>query len=65
MVVSDYDVRRYTNKLLELVDDGLLDKSNVILACVKWMSEDDVQSMMEANEFVRPDELDEEDEDES
>jgi hypothetical protein len=65
MVVSDYDVRRYTNKLLELVDDEQLDKDNVILACVKWMSEDDVQSMMEANEFVRPDELDEEDEDES
>ena len=38
-----YDTRKYTNKLLELVDDGCLDKDEVIMACVKWMSEDDVQ----------------------
>ena len=54
------DVRRYTNLLLEMVDEGLLDKDNVIMACVKYMSEDDVQDMMEHNEFIRPDELDEE-----
>tara|TARA_R110000824_G_scaffold106335_2_gene251231 strand:+ start:954 stop:1124 length:171 start_codon:yes stop_codon:yes gene_type:complete len=54
------DVRRYTNLLLEMVDEGLLDKDNVIMACVKYMSEDDVQDMMEHNELVRPDELDEE-----
>lgn len=46
------DVRKYTNILLEMVDEGLLDKDNVIMACVKYMSEDDVQDMMEHNEYV-------------
>ena len=35
-----------------MVDEGLLDRDNVIMACVKYMSEDDVQDMMEHNEFV-------------
>ena len=51
--------REYTNKLLELVEDGLLDRDTVIMACVKYMSEDDVKDMMESNEFIL-----EEDEDE-
>ena len=46
------DVREYTNLLLEMVDEGLLDKDNVIMACVKYMSEDDVQDMMEHNDYV-------------
>jgi len=53
--------REYTNKLLELVEDGLLDRDTVIMACVKYMSEDDVKDMMESNEFIL--EEDEEDED--
>jgi hypothetical protein len=44
--------REYTNKLLEMVEEGLLDRDTVIMACVKYMSESDVQDMMEANEFV-------------
>jgi hypothetical protein len=48
--------REYTNKLLEMVDEGLLDKDMVIMACVKYMSEDDVRGMMEANEFLEQDE---------
>ena len=42
----------YTNKLLEMVEEGLLDKDMVIMACVKFMSERNVQAMMEANEFI-------------
>jgi len=53
--------REYTNQLLEMVEDGLLDKDQVILACVKYMSEDDVKDMMVANEFVF--ELEEDDDD--
>jgi hypothetical protein len=52
--------REYTNKLLEMVDEGLLDKDMVIMACVKFMSEDDVRDMMEANEFILEDEDDDE-----
>jgi hypothetical protein len=44
--------REYTNRLLEMVEDGLLDRDNVIMACVKYMSESDVQDMMECNEFI-------------
>ena len=44
--------REYTNKLLEMVEQGLLDRDNVIMACVKYMSEDDVRDMMECNEFI-------------
>ena len=43
--------RENTDKLLEMLEDGLLDKDAVLLACVKWMSEDDVREMMEANEI--------------
>jgi hypothetical protein len=44
--------REYTCKLLEMVEHGLLDRDNVIMACVKYMSEDEVRDMMHANEFT-------------
>lgn len=52
--------REHTNKLLEMIEEGLLNPDTVILACLKYMSEDEVKDMMEANEFI----LDEEEEDE-
>lgn len=55
--------REATNKLLEMIDEGLLDRDTVILACVGYMSEDDVADMCRVNEFVDEDEEDEEDED--
>jgi len=51
--------REYTSRLLDMIEDGLLDRDTVIMACVKYMSESDVQDMMESNEFIL-----EEDEDE-
>lgn len=45
-------IRKYTNLLLEMLDDGLLDRDLVIEACVKYMSEDDVRGMMEVNELI-------------
>jgi hypothetical protein len=54
--------REYTNKLLEMVEEGILDRDNVIMACVKYMSEDDVKDMMECNEFIEEDETEGEDE---
>lgn len=51
-------MRVYTNMLLELVEDGMLDKDTVIMACLKYMSEDDVKDMMEANEFVVDEDFD-------
>jgi hypothetical protein len=54
--------RKYTNMLLEMIEDGLLDRDTVIMACVKFMSEAEVQDMMEANEFIE-EQFEDEDED--
>jgi hypothetical protein len=48
--------REYTNKLLEMVEEGILDRDNVIMACVKYMSEDEVRDMMHTNEFIEDEE---------
>ena len=53
------DIRKATNKLLEMVDNGLLSPTTVITMCLKWMSEDDVKEMCEANEIYFEDEEDE------
>ena len=44
-------MRDATNKILEMIEDGLLDKDQVIMACLKYMSEDDVADMAHVNEF--------------
>ena len=44
--------RETTNRLLEMVDDGILDARELALACLKYMSEDDVKDMAESNEFL-------------
>jgi hypothetical protein len=43
--------REATNKILEMVEEGILDRDTVIMACLKYMSEDDVADMAHANEF--------------
>ena len=53
--------REYTNKILEAVEADMLDKDVVIMACLKYMSEQQVKDMAEANEFFAHE--DEEDED--
>jgi hypothetical protein len=45
------DVRKATNKILEMVEEGILDKDMVIMSCLKYMSEDDVADMAHCNEF--------------
>jgi hypothetical protein len=52
-------VRQATNYLLQCVEEGLLDKDTVIMACVKYMSEDDVAEMCRINEFFPASEEDE------
>jgi len=54
--------RYYTNQLLEMIEEGILDKDTVINACLSHMSESEVQDMMESNEFIE--EEDEEDDEE-
>ena len=44
-------VRLATDKILEMVEEGILDKDTVIMSCLKYMSEDDVADMAHSNEF--------------
>lgn len=50
-VVEDYHPQSYRDKMLELVDDGLLSARTLALMCLKWMSEDDIKEMADANEI--------------
>lgn len=45
------NVRKTTNRILEWVREGILDRDVVILACLNYMSEADVTEMAELNEF--------------
>lgn len=51
--------RHYTNKILEAMDEGLLDTQTVVMAALNYLSEDEVKDLAHANGF-----FDDEDEDE-
>jgi hypothetical protein len=55
------DVRKTTNKVLEMADEGLISYRTLAEMALKWMSEDDVAEMCKANELLPDDEEDEED----
>jgi len=44
--------RKITNQLLDDIENGLLNAEDVLLACLKYMSEDDVVDMAKRNEFI-------------
>lgn len=54
-------MRKYTNKIIELVDDGILDRDTLIRDLLCWMSESDVEEFYERNLRADEDELNEED----
>lgn len=55
--------REATNRILEAVEQGMLDRDTVIMACLKYMSEVEVADMAHINEFFWDDEDPDEDED--
>ena len=55
--------REYTNKGLEAVEEGILDKDMVIMACLKYMSEKDVKDMCDGNCFFEHEEDEDDGED--
>lgn len=57
--------REYSNKLLEMVEQGILDKDLVIMAFVKYMSEDAVEDMMRCNEMIIDEDEENTDEDQA
>ena len=54
------DPRKYTNLLLDEIENGQLCKDTVLRECLSYMSESDVQDMMERADFC-PDEEEETD----
>ena len=48
--------REYTIKLLNALQEGVIDRDTVITAALQHMSEDEVRSMCEANGFFEDDE---------
>ena len=51
--------RENTDYLLEQIEEGLISNEQVVMAALKYMSEDDVRGMMEANEIQTVEERDE------
>ena len=49
--------REQTNKLIELAEAGMISWRDLAVMCLKWMSEDDVADMINANDLI----IDEED----
>jgi hypothetical protein len=47
-----YNVRHFSCRLLELIDEGLLDPTSVVEMCVTYMSEDEVKDMCWQNELT-------------
>ena len=54
-----YKSREYSKKLLDMVDEGMLDRDMVICAMINYMSEYDVKDMMERNQFLETEEEEE------
>ena len=51
--------REYTTRLLEMVDEGLIDKESLIQDLLGWLSEDEVKEFAERNDYI----VDEDEED--
>lgn len=49
----------YRDYAIELVEDNGFDAKDMLIACLKYMSMDDVEDMLHANEY--PDRYEEED----
>ena len=64
MSISLFKTREFTNKLLEAVDEGMIDPRDALAAALSYMSEAEVKDMCAVNEFFAYEE-DEEEEDES
>ncbi len=45
------NVRKATCRALELADEGIISWQTLAEAALRWMSEDDVKAMCEANEI--------------
>ena len=58
-----YETRKFTNKLIGLIEENILDPKDVVVMCLKYMSEDNVEAMCKANEIFNDDEYEEDEDD--
>ena len=49
-------MRKRTSELLELMDNGFITAEEIVIMCLKYLSEDDVADMMHINEILECDE---------
>jgi hypothetical protein len=47
----DEQWQSYRDKAIEFVEQGLVEPMTMIIMCLKWMSEDDAEEMLDANEL--------------
>ena len=52
-------MRTQTNKLLEMMDEGLISAQAIAEMALSYMSEDDVADMMRSNDILEDEDLDE------
>ena len=45
----------YRDRAIELVEDGMVDPMMMLVAAVKYMSQDEVKEMLEINELLEDD----------
>ena len=51
--------RRYTTALLDMVEQGVVDKDSLIQDLLGWMSEDEVEEFARRNDYLQADPEDE------
>lgn len=51
--------REYTNKILEMLDEGMFDKDMLIRDLLSWMSEKDVREFADVYQFFVDEEIEE------
>jgi hypothetical protein len=44
-------MREYTNRLLEMIEEDLVDPIKVVEMCLNYMSEDEVKDMCQSNDL--------------
>lgn len=58
-------MREYTNRLLEMIEEDMLDPTKIVEMCLNYMSEDEVKDMCQSNDLSDYMFGDEEDEDDT
>ena len=58
------NVRKATNKVIEMAEAGVLNWEAIARAALDYMSEDEVADMAQCNEFIEDEDEDEEEDEE-